>query len=241
MMQALLPVVYALRGLPLPVTHPSHPAANAIQNTLREAQNGYAEMRGSWGKRCLELRSRQIISQLEASTNQDGASGELALGQDVGQWVESLLALAEAEHETFQQLALLPHQGTALEASFSYFCAPLLSMFSSTLSTVQTAVKKNLLSHVWLALQLWTSLTQLQPVWDDVMRARAGRKENELSEVAHAIRGVCLRSFPEFILEVRQAGLPGPKVTEIGTGVAEVTKTVSDDSEEEYGRPAEIC
>lgn len=29
-------------------THPSHPAANAIQMTLKDAQRGYADMHGSW-------------------------------------------------------------------------------------------------------------------------------------------------------------------------------------------------
>lgn len=97
------------------------------------------------------------------------------------------------------------------------------------LATLQATIKKNLLGHVWLALQLWTSLAQLQPVWDDVIRLRAGRKENELSEIVHSIRGACLRSFPEFILEVRQAGNPPPsaKLAELGTGVADVTKMVS--------------
>ena len=42
----LTPLVTFLRGLPLPATHPSHPAANAIQSALREAQRGYADMRG---------------------------------------------------------------------------------------------------------------------------------------------------------------------------------------------------
>lgn len=223
-MKQLKPVVAALRSLPLPATHPSHPAAAAILATLREAQAGYAEMRGNWGKRCMEPGSRRILGQLE--TQSDG--GGQPVGQDAGQWVEAMLALAEAENETLLQLALLPGMTALILQSFGLLCAPLLAMFTVTISAIQAAVKKSLLTHVWLALQAWESLTALQPVWDDVMRKRTGRKENELSEIVHAVRGVCLRSFPEFIMEIKLAASPAPSArpVELGTGTADVTKMV---------------
>ncbi|KAG9021156.1 hypothetical protein FRB95_002731, partial [Tulasnella sp. JGI-2019a] len=225
-MKQLKPVVAALRSLPLPVTHPSHPAAPAILATLKEAQAGYAEMRGNWGKRCLEPGSRRILGHIETQT--DG--GGLPVGQDAGQWVEAMLALAEAENETLVQLALLPGMTSLVQQSFGSLCAPLLAMFSSTVSAIQAAVKKSLLTHVWLALQVWASLSALQPVWDDVMRKRTGRKENELSEIVHSIRGVCLRSFPEFIMEIKIAATPAvtARQVELGTGTADVTKMVID-------------
>ncbi|KAG8886158.1 hypothetical protein FRB97_007196 [Tulasnella sp. 331] len=225
-LKQLKPVVSALRSLPLPATHPSHPAAPAILATLREAQAGYAEMRGNWAKRCMEPGSRRVLGQLE--TQNDG--GGLPVGQDAGQWVEAMLALAEAENETLLQLALLPGMTTLIQQSFGSLCAPLFSMFSLTISAIQAAVKKSLLTHVWLALQLWASLTALQPVWDEVMRKRTGRKENELSEIVHAVRGVCLRSFPEFIMEIKLAASPAPSArqVELGTGTADVTKMAVD-------------
>ena len=57
----LTPLVSFLRTLPLPATHPSHPAAAAIQRALTDAQRGYADMRGAWTKRCLEGEAKRAV------------------------------------------------------------------------------------------------------------------------------------------------------------------------------------
>lgn len=84
----LIPLVTFLRTLPLPPTHPSHPAAPAIQSTLKEAQKGYADMRGSWGKKCLENYARRVVDRAETI---DG----VAAGREFGAWVGNLLSVAE--------------------------------------------------------------------------------------------------------------------------------------------------
>lgn len=63
-----------------------------------------------------------------------------------------------------------------------------------------------------------------QDRWDDLITRRAERKENELKECLHALRGVCLRSFPEFLADLKLAGLG--KGGEIGPGCADFTITV---------------
>lgn len=84
----LIPLVTFLRTLPLPPTHPNHPAASSIQSTLKEAQRGYADMRGSWGKKCLENYARRVVDRAETI---DG----VAAGREFGSWVANLLAVAE--------------------------------------------------------------------------------------------------------------------------------------------------
>ena len=84
----LTPLVTFLRGLPLPATHPSHPAANAIQSALREAQRGYADMRGNWGRKCLDVYARRV---LERAETMDGVNA----GREVGKWTQNLLDVAE--------------------------------------------------------------------------------------------------------------------------------------------------
>ena len=84
----LVPLVDFLRSLPLPATHPSHPAAPGIQAALKEAQKGYADMRGAWGKKCLELYSRRVV---ERSDTLDGVKA----GKEFGYWVDNLLVVAE--------------------------------------------------------------------------------------------------------------------------------------------------
>ena len=55
------------------------------------------------------------------------------------------------------------------------------------------------------------------------------RESNELKEGLNSLKGVCLRSFPEFLADIKMAGLPksGPPTLDIGTGIADFTLTVS--------------
>jgi exocyst complex component 7 len=84
----LHPLVKFLRGLPLPATHPSHPAAAVILSALKEAQRGYAEMRGNWARKCLEVYGRRVVDRAETT------DGVLA-GQELGIWTNNLLGVIE--------------------------------------------------------------------------------------------------------------------------------------------------
>lgn len=84
----LLPLVRFLRALPLPATHPSHLAAAAILSALKEAQRGYAEMRGNWARKCLEVYGRRVIDRAETTDR-------VASGQELGKWTSDLLDVAE--------------------------------------------------------------------------------------------------------------------------------------------------
>jgi len=86
---SLAPVVDTLRSLPLPSTHPSHPASSGNLNTLNEAQDGYAAMRGAWSKRCLEMRSKELI------IDADSEVGGIEMSLEFAQWTAGLLLLAE--------------------------------------------------------------------------------------------------------------------------------------------------
>lgn len=88
LMTNLTPLVTFLRGLPLPATHPSNPAALSIQSTLLEAQKGYADMRGQWSRKCLDNHSRRMLERVETMDNVEG-------GKELGIWVEGFLDHAE--------------------------------------------------------------------------------------------------------------------------------------------------
>lgn len=87
----LKPIVSFLRTLPLPATHPNHPAALSIQTALRDAQRGHGEMRGSWGRRCLEPHAKRLLERAET------IDGVLA-GREVGVWVQNMLLVAEVRY-----------------------------------------------------------------------------------------------------------------------------------------------
>lgn len=77
-----------LRGLPLPSTHPSHPAGQVILATLREAQRGYADMRGTWNRKSIETHAKRVVDRAET------LDGVIA-GKEFGTWVDNLLRIAE--------------------------------------------------------------------------------------------------------------------------------------------------
>ncbi|KAK7685041.1 hypothetical protein QCA50_011877 [Cerrena zonata] len=168
----LVPLVSFLRTLPLPPTHPSHPAAPGIQQTLKEAQKGYADMRGSWSKKCLENFGRRVVDRAET------IDGVLA-GRELGQWVNDLLRVADAEYELLLELAPLPTT-SAIEQTYQTLISPLLSIFSSTMSSLSALIKRSLHKYTFLALSVYASLSAAQANWDDIMCRRAGKRENEL-------------------------------------------------------------
>jgi exocyst complex protein 7 len=44
LIQTLIPIITALRSMPQPSTHPSHPAAKPIYSNLKDTQKGYADV-----------------------------------------------------------------------------------------------------------------------------------------------------------------------------------------------------
>lgn len=46
---------------------------------------------------------------------------------------------------------------------------------------------------------------------------------NTLKEGLHSLRAVCLRSFPEFLADIKMAGIPGGPGSELSSDVADIT------------------
>lgn len=96
LLSVLRPLVSFLRTLPLPATHPSHPAAPAIQAALKDAQKGYGDMRGAWARKCLETYGKRVVERAETI---DG----VAAGREFGKWVENILNVAEVSEGSASQ------------------------------------------------------------------------------------------------------------------------------------------
>lgn len=94
LLPTLSPVVTFLRTLPLPATHPSHPAALSIFGTLKEAQKGYADMRGNWSVKCLEGQGKRLVARAESVD-------PLATGREFREWVELMLGTVEVSLALF--------------------------------------------------------------------------------------------------------------------------------------------
>ena len=111
--QALLPIVLFLRTLPVPATHPSHPAAAAIQSALTEAQRGYADMRGGWIRKCLENEAKRVVEGrgegYGSGRDTNPAESGMREGQTFGVWVAGVIGVAEVGASTFLSSITRPH------------------------------------------------------------------------------------------------------------------------------------
>ncbi|EUC65386.1 exocyst complex protein Exo70, partial [Rhizoctonia solani AG-3 Rhs1AP] len=218
-MDKLIPVVDALRKSPTPATHPSHPGAAAILAVIQEAQAGYADMRSQWCKKAIDGGIRRILAAADTGTDR------IAVGREFGIWVEGLLAMADNTRH-YRLCALLPNRDLIKE-TFEIITRPLVSVFSSSLSTLSSLVKKTSRTTSLWHWQFILHYPISQERYTDIMLRRTGRKDNDLSTGIHSLKGVCIRSFPELLLEIKTPAMSPPTATpgrgEIGTGIADVT------------------
>ncbi|TFK72839.1 exocyst complex component exo70 subunit [Pluteus cervinus] len=212
----LRPLVAFLRTLPLPSTHPSHLAAPGIFSTLKEAQKGYADMRGTWSKKCLEGQGKRVLDRVDTVDS-------IGAGKEFGNWVMLLLDVAEAEYNLLDDLSPL-NAPSLIASSYGSLLNPILVLFSTTLSSLTALIKRSLHQYTFLALSSYEALLSLQPRWDNLLARRGSetRKEtNELKDGLHALRAICLRSFPEFLADLKMGALG--KGGELSTGLADFT------------------
>lgn len=151
------------------------------------------------------------------------------------------------EHALLTELAILPAQ---LQATYCTYLTPLLSLVSSSLTQLTTRVKRALQQHAFLALAAYARLSSpnVQQQWDDIISRRSGKfgagrdqtgvqgkkadlNVNALKEGLHSLRAVCLRSFPEFLADIKLAAIPKGGAVDVGTGVVEICETVGSEFE----------
>ena len=83
---------------------------------------------------------------------------------------------------------------------------PILKLFNAVLTQLLTLVKKSLHKYNFLALSAYDGLLSLQPHWNDLLSRRGpahAEDKSELKEGLVALRALCLRSFPEFLADLK--------------------------------------
>jgi len=84
--------------------------------------------------------------------------------------------------------------------------APILKSFHSVFTQLLTLFKKALHKYNFVALSAYDGLLSLQPLWNDLL-SRQGQDhaedKNEIKDGMLAPRAICLRSFPEFLADLK--------------------------------------
>lgn len=87
-----------------------------------------------------------------------------------------------------------------------------MTIFTATGTSINSAIKKTLTTSstsVGLAYTCYTELTLPSRIenFEDWIRNKSARKENELAQLTHAFRATCLRALPDYIEETKKFGL----------------------------------
>ena len=86
---------------------------------------------------------------------------------------------------------------------------PILTIFSQVLGQLVAFTKKSLRRHSFFALSAYEGLLTLQPHWDELLSRRGSdylAEKNEMKDSLQGLRALCLRSFPEFLADIKLAG-----------------------------------
>ena len=130
------------------------------------------------------------------------------------------------EYKLLKQLT--PLSGPAMLANaYSQLLIPILKLFSTVLNQLIALVKKNLSKYNFLVLSAYDGLLSLQPHWDDLLARRGpeySEEKNELRDGLLALRGLCLRSFPELLADIKLGATS--RAVDTSTKVAEFMESV---------------
>jgi exocyst complex component 7 len=109
----------------------------------------------------------------------------------------------------------------------SIFSSP-VNLLSDLLTTQTSIIRKSLSIHTFYALELYQSLLRIQPRWEEACRDWTGdlKALTMIGDASTVLRGVCLRSFPEILVDVKNPP-PASRVSDgPSVGVADVTYSV---------------
>lgn len=165
------------------------PNGNTVEKDL---QKTYGEIRGT----SMALQLESLGKEATDSCRMAGSGGG---GQTLGSFLDRFFASAKAEHS----LASTIFPSFTTNYIYRAILPPSLNVLYHTGQAILAVVRKSLASTVSVAFQCFADLQSNTEVFEDWVRSKASRKDNELGELLHAFRGSCLRSLPEFIEETK--------------------------------------
>jgi exocyst complex protein 7 len=103
-----------------------------------------------------------------------------------------------------------------------------MKLFSTVLSQMMALIKQSLQKYNFAALSAYDALLQQQPAWEEVLSRRGPGHlddKNELREGLQSLKQICLRSFPEFLVDLKLGA--NNRDSEISVRLVDLTTEVS--------------
>ena len=142
-------------------------------------------------------------------------------------FVQLSLLVSQEEYKLLKELSPLSNPQVVASA-YGSLMAPILKLFNSVLAQLLTLVKKALHKYNFLALSVYEGLLSLQPHWNDLLSRRGpdhAEDKNEFKDGMLALRALCLRSFPEFLADLKLGAMA--RGSDTGTKLMDFTVSVS--------------
>lgn len=115
---------------------------------------------------------------------------------------------------------------SGIGSTFATLLNPIISLYSTNVTSLIAFIKTSLHKYTFLALTAYEHLLAIQSRWENLLSFRGSSKDTtEFKEGLTTLRGICMRSFPEFLADVKMASIPKPN-TDLSTDLAEFTISV---------------
>ncbi|EGG05149.1 uncharacterized protein MELLADRAFT_88251 [Melampsora larici-populina 98AG31] len=175
-----------------------------LKAILNESVNKIAEIRGTYVAESM----RPLASETIESVRKGAGASALA------NFIECLFHMLQEEYAML--ISMFEGNSTKeLKEIFAKVVPAPLELLSETGQSVNRVVKRSLTSYVSAAFDNYEAIYERLDRYDDEIRRRSGRKENELGELLHSFKGSCLRSLPEYIADAKTFGDKAPTSSEV--------------------------
>jgi len=183
------------------------PTVLAVQ---KDIQKSYADIRGAAMAAYINARAQKLID--NSKTSQFGMqppSFEYIISSIFdGVKVNMLLCIGGRENDSYLvtkiELALALQFFPPFTTNYIFRClvSNPLSTFLEAGQQINNNVKRNLTATISIAFESFSALTSRQDAFEETIRQKTSRKENEFGDLIHAFRATCMRSLPEFLEEL---------------------------------------
>ncbi|WWC61383.1 uncharacterized protein I303_103966 [Kwoniella dejecticola CBS 10117] len=212
-LNTLLPLLTKINSILYPA-NPTPKTASIVQPIWDQTIATFGDMRGDWLCRCLSGLITRVEESDEGGIWAEGRGREKVQSL-LGCW-ESLLSLVEAE--TLLITTLFPSNPPS-SLLLSTLHAPTETLIRILQPTINT-IKRSLSTHIFLALDLYRSLSTIQSTWDTIiskclsMTNTPSSLETKdmlsiLNQPISTLRSLSLRSFPELLVDIKSSRADG--------------------------------
>ncbi|SGY14202.1 BQ5605_C010g06099 [Microbotryum silenes-dioicae] len=212
-----LPLIAYIRALP-----------EVGPRAFEDLQIAYGQERASFVEAALANASKDVLTDATPMLSASDIRRSLGRFLDVMFGLLKLLFVfpsAQSEYALLSTVFANVPPSTRREI-YSNILPPSLSLFYTTGTQLNGVVKKALDALVPIAFSTFSELQEQIAEFEEWVRIKAARKDNELGELLHAFRGTCLTSLPAMIDTTKQWGARGISASESGAGVGTVTFNV---------------